>query len=139
MNGEKIKLLVVEDNLADAREIGQALRENNWDDFVMTLVDTLPRALKKLSEEKMDLILLDLSLPGTSGIETLEQIHAAASNAPPPGKTGPNNPNPPRQPWKKGLFLLFKRLRVDARPFEISPGLRGIQQASILTGASPDF
>jgi len=109
MNTGKIKLLVIEDNLADAREVGQALRENNGDDFEMTLVDTLPRALKKLSEEKTDLILLDLSLPGTSGLETLEQVHAADSKAPLVVRTGSYDPDLLLRAMEKGALFCFSK------------------------------
>jgi len=64
------KLAVVEDN-ADNRLLIQAILEDLYE---ITEYETGLEALEGLEEEKPDLILLDISLPGIDGTEVLKRI-----------------------------------------------------------------
>ena len=67
----KKKILVVEDE-KDAREIFiDILKENGFD--VVGVVDG-NEALQKLTENKFDLVLLDIIMPNVDGIQTLSEI-----------------------------------------------------------------
>lgn len=63
-------ILHVEDNL-DIIQVTQALFE---EDVVYDYATTLASASQKISENKYDLIILDISLPDGSGLELLDQI-----------------------------------------------------------------
>lgn len=82
MKDGPLKVLLVEDNPGDARLVREALAEVRGARFALTHVDCLAPALKQLAAGDMDVILLDLSLPDASGLETLSKTHAAAPGVP---------------------------------------------------------
>jgi hypothetical protein len=66
------KLLVVEDQVEERRRIVQVIAH---DDVCITEASSASEALAELRAENFDCVVLDLRLPGTSGVELLEQIH----------------------------------------------------------------
>ena len=69
------KVLLVEDNPADARLVELLLAESDLLNCTITVVDTLESALTTLdSEDDYSAILLDLSLPDSRGFVTLEKL-----------------------------------------------------------------
>lgn len=73
-----VHIVLVEDNPADVYLVKRALREKRIE-FVMTCFEDGEKALKALSggsDEVPDIILLDLNLPITNGVEVLETIRA---------------------------------------------------------------
>lgn len=86
-----IKILLVEDNPADADLLGEILseaRETNWS---LVHVDFFKEALSFLSQNPVDVVLLDLSLPDKQGLSMVDQIHQAAPNLPIVVLTGLND------------------------------------------------
>lgn len=79
---EKTKILLVEDQPADARLAQEALAENHAGEFDIIHVTRLQQALDCLSREHFDALLLDLSLPDADGLDTVIQIHGAAPGLP---------------------------------------------------------
>jgi PAS domain S-box-containing protein len=77
-----IRVLLVEDNLADARLVEILLSEVETPRFGITHVERLDEAIKHLSEAEFEIILLDLSLPDSSGLETVSRTRAAAPHTP---------------------------------------------------------
>jgi PAS domain S-box-containing protein len=82
MIGEPIKVLLFEDNPGDARLILEMLKESNTDQFELTQVECFEEGLRHLSKESFNVLLLDLGLPDTSGIETLLKAQAVAPGVP---------------------------------------------------------
>src|SRR5437660_11347467 len=82
--GEGINALVIEDNPGDARLIRELLRDAAFEDtgVKVTVVDRLSTGLDRLATETVDLVLLDLSLPDSSGLATFEAVHSAAPQVP---------------------------------------------------------
>jgi len=80
-------LLLVEDNPGDARLLRELIRDSSADsmglDFRVTVVGTLAAAINQLQERDLDLVLLDLGLPDSSGLEGLRRL-IALTPAPPP-------------------------------------------------------
>lgn len=76
-----IRLLLVEDNPADARLLQLILTETE-ERFHVTHAGQLSDALELLHAETYDAILLDLTLPDSYGMGTLEQVLLAAPRAP---------------------------------------------------------
>jgi len=75
MAEQSINVLLVEDSLADVRLLLEFLREVPTNPFQVTQCDRLESALKNLIETRFDIILLDLTLPDSVGLETLVRIH----------------------------------------------------------------
>ncbi len=76
------RVLLVEDNPGDADLILMALRATGNSQFALEHVGRLSTALSRLAEDQTDVVLLDLSLPDESGIETFRKIHFAAPTLP---------------------------------------------------------
>jgi two-component system, cell cycle sensor histidine kinase and response regulator CckA len=73
--GEKIKILLVEDNSGDAYLIEDHLEEFANFSYKLKNVGTLNEALSVLNNQTFDVILLDLVLPDSDGINTFFRIH----------------------------------------------------------------
>ena len=71
---EEIGVLLVEDNPGDARLVETLLGEVGAIRFAISQVGTLESALEHLDEAGFDVVLLDLSLPDSSGLETVERV-----------------------------------------------------------------
>ncbi len=76
-----IRVLLVEDNPGDARLIIEMLREVS-DQFELQRVDHLESALAQLDRAAVDVVLLDLGLPDSQGLETVERARRAAVDKP---------------------------------------------------------
>ncbi|MGP0593654.1 response regulator [Nitrospira sp. T9] len=76
-------ILLVEDNPADAELVRERLKDaSGMSPFHITRVSTLKEALTILHTTPFDVILLDLNLPETNGLETLKRIRSANSAIP---------------------------------------------------------
>lgn len=63
MDENQIKVLLVEDDAADARSIERTLAQSDRIKFGLTHVMRLGDALTRLAEHRLDVVLLDLGLP----------------------------------------------------------------------------
>ena len=82
-NDEPIGILLVEDNPGDARLVEVLLSDADLSgSFNIVHAATLGEALERLEESNSEVILLDLSLPDSSGLETVNRMRAAASEMP---------------------------------------------------------
>jgi len=70
-----IKVLLVEDNDADARFISEMFKEIKTKKFELSHVKRLDEGLKLSDNDSYDVLLLDLSLPDSTGISTFEKAH----------------------------------------------------------------
>src|SRR5260221_6630532 len=75
-------LLLVEDNPADAHLISTALRYADSQQFTLVHVERLSVALSWLEKKQFAVILLDLSLPDSWGLDTIKQIQTHAPHLP---------------------------------------------------------
>ncbi|MDP8964557.1 MAG: ATP-binding protein [Cyanobacteriota bacterium] len=82
MNSVPLKILLVEDNPADADLLQEFLDESDETQWSLVHVERLKEALQVLSEDEFDVILLDLSLPDKQGLSTVTQTHEAAPDLP---------------------------------------------------------
>ena len=84
-----MKSLLVEDNPADARLIREMLKEAPAGAFQLQQVARLDSALERLRQETFDVVLLDLGLPDSQGMQTLT---ARAKGRRRPAARGPHRP-----------------------------------------------
>jgi two-component system, sensor histidine kinase and response regulator len=78
-----IDILLIEDNLAEARLLRELLSESEKDLFNILHVPRLQEGIKQLEKnENYDLVLLDLSLPDSQGLNSLKPINEIAPNLP---------------------------------------------------------
>ena len=82
MKDEPIKILLVEDNPDDVRLLHETLTETDLVQFSLTHVERLNPAIERLRENDFDLLLLDLSLPDSQGLDTLIQAHLRIPDVP---------------------------------------------------------
>jgi len=77
-----IRVLLVENNLADAKRAREMLLETEKGQIEVTHVERLSSALHRLSRESFDAILIDRTLVDTHGLDTLDLIQAALGRMP---------------------------------------------------------
>jgi diguanylate cyclase (GGDEF)-like protein/PAS domain S-box-containing protein len=75
-------LLLVENNLADARLLREMFNEPGSRNTVLTQVDSMSAAEKHIARDAVDIILLDLSLPDAPGLDAVRRARAAAPRVP---------------------------------------------------------
>ena len=74
MNAARIKLLLIEDCPADARLIELMLRESRALHVECNWVDNLTEGIERLRNGVFDVVLLDLGLPESIGLDTLKIV-----------------------------------------------------------------
>ncbi|MDM7913190.1 MAG: ATP-binding protein, partial [Methanotrichaceae archaeon] len=83
MSVEPIRVLLIEDNPGDARLIQELLAEVTFATFDLKIAGRLSKGIEMLAEsDGVDAVLLDLSLPDSSGFETFSRIHAQVPRIP---------------------------------------------------------
>ena len=79
---ETIHVLLVEDSPTDALLVREELAHTTEVKFVVSHVEQLGDALARLKSGRFDVILSDLGLPDSDGIETFQRLHAAVPDIP---------------------------------------------------------
>lgn len=79
---QRIRALLIEDNPDDARLIQLMLREADSEGFELRPVVRLEEALRELGNGGIDVVLSDLSVPDSHGLETFQRLHARAPHVP---------------------------------------------------------
>jgi two-component system, NarL family, sensor histidine kinase UhpB len=82
MKKQSIKILLVEDSMGDAISIGEMLAESKEFDYDVTNTTRLDEGIKILVKDHFDLILLDLGLPDSSGMDTFNIMKYNAPDIP---------------------------------------------------------
>jgi PAS domain S-box-containing protein len=78
-----VRILLVEDNVGDARLVEILLSDAaSSADFEVVHCGRLGEALGRLEEAPFEVVLLDLSLPDSSGLETVSRMREAAPRTP---------------------------------------------------------
>jgi DNA-binding response OmpR family regulator len=71
---DSLKILLIEDNLAEARLFQEFFKEIKSQEFNLVHVQKLQNGINKLNSETYDLILLDLTLPDSDGLSSIPQL-----------------------------------------------------------------
>ncbi|MGZ4915001.1 MAG: response regulator transcription factor [Halobacteriota archaeon] len=75
-------ILLIGDGPTDVRLIEELLHGTSQDSFHVITASTLAQGLKLLSANSIDVILLDLGLPDSQGLDTFYAINEHASHLP---------------------------------------------------------
>ncbi|MCT7974764.1 hybrid sensor histidine kinase/response regulator [Laspinema olomoucense] len=107
-----MKILLVEDNRADAELLQEVLSDFGEDKFTFAHVWRISEALKQLAKTEFDVVLLDLSLPDSWGLETLMQVQNQAPTIPVVVLTGSQDEEQAIEAVRKGAqdYLLKGQL-----------------------------
>ena len=82
MSGNSVKILLIEDNLAEAILLQEFLKVAEQKQFSLIHVKRLQEALKEIDRDYFDLVLLDLGLPDSQGLESLQPLMELAPSLP---------------------------------------------------------
>jgi two-component system, sensor histidine kinase and response regulator len=82
MSTDTFRILLVEDNAADAFLVLEALEESKSQRFDVTRVERLEEALCLIADSAFHAVLLDLSLPDSHGFETFQTMNQQAGHLP---------------------------------------------------------
>lgn len=112
---EKVEILLFEDNPGDAGLIEEMLEEFANFQYELIKVETLSEGLNLLKEKPFDVILSDLGLPDSDGIDTFLEIHARNSRIPIIILTGMNDERIGINAVKQGAQDYLVKGQVDGK------------------------
>jgi len=107
------KVLLIEDNPGDARLIQAMIEEDEGAPFVLHFADRLSLGLEHLSASETALVLLDLSLPDSFGLETFAKVYAHSPTVPIIVLTGNDDATVALSAVKSGAQDYLVKSRLD--------------------------
>jgi len=75
------RILLIEDNPGDVKAIDDCLRSSSFA-YDLTVVQRVRDGLRCIDDESVDMVLLDISLPDSSGLQGLHRLRARVSEVP---------------------------------------------------------
>lgn len=120
-----LAILLAEDSATSARALAVALDEEGGRRFRLTHADSLQQALARLGEDDFDLVLLDLGLRDSWGLETLDALRTRRPEVPVVVLTGSDDEALAVQAVQRGAqdYLVKARLHPRALIFAILSAL----------------
>jgi diguanylate cyclase (GGDEF)-like protein/PAS domain S-box-containing protein len=115
---ESLRVLLVEDNASDANLVRLALRRARGASFALTHVESLAAAAAHVANNPVDVLLLDLSLPGSRGMETLTEALRIAPGIPVVVMTGLDDVEMARRAVQEGAQDYLVKGQMDAALLE---------------------
>jgi len=82
MSDKHTKILLIEDNPAYARLVQKMLAVSSQVEYQIECADRLSTGLKYLAKGEYDVVLVDLGLPDSKGLDTLDKVYAQAPAVP---------------------------------------------------------
>ena len=113
MASDTIRVLLIEDNPGDAGLIRRMLRTAENPPIEMQHASTFASGLGPLQSGIVDLLLLDLALPGSTGFDTIASAIAAAPDVPIIVMTGTDATQTILECIKAGAKDYFVKSRTD--------------------------
>ena len=113
---QQTRVLLVEDNPGDARLVRESLNDGAPGQFMVQVADSLKQALESLRSAvgEVDVVLLDLSLPDSHGLETYRAVHALAPAVPVLVLSGLNDESIALKAVNEGAQDFLRKSRVDS-------------------------
>src|SRR6187399_3248559 len=109
-----IRLLLVEDDPADARVVERHLKDAGLNEVISDWVQTASEAAARLQAEEYDLVLLDLGLPDAQGLQALTALRAVADLTPIIVLTGSDDYKQGLSAVREGAQDYLEKRRVNA-------------------------
>ena len=116
-----MQILLVEDNPIDQMFVAQSLRQIEHFEYSLALCTTLTQALERLCASPCDVIMLDLWLPDSEGLDTCHRILAAGHDIPVVVMTGAD-----------GYGLATEAIRSGAQDYLVKGDYSGSAIARVL-------
>jgi len=115
MTADSLRILLVEDNAAEADLIRSLLADTNLGDLELEHVTRLRDAIARLSEGGIGLVLLDLSLPDSRGLKNVVRVRRALPNVPVVVLTNDNDQRAAEQAIREGAqdFMLKREVTAE--------------------------
>ena len=114
MSEKATRILLIEDNPGDARLFSRMLRGAENPGFDIQHVKDLHSGLQSLNSNHFDVILLDLSLPDSVGLEAVSKVRAAAPDMPIVVLSGMEEPQTVMKAIQGGVRTYLKKSAVKA-------------------------
>jgi signal transduction histidine kinase len=115
MSEGKVSVLLVEDSDSDAALLIETLRETAGDLFQVTALERLDEALRRVKTTVFDVLLLDLTLPDSAGMETFRTARASAPQLPIVLLTGVDDEAIGAEAMRQGIQDYLVKGRADGR------------------------
>jgi diguanylate cyclase (GGDEF)-like protein len=115
MNDDTIKVLLIEDNPADVFLILELLTAQKERTFSIENSERLADGLTRISKDNVHVVLLDLLLPDSEGLQTFEKVKSSAPYVPVIIMTGTSDENIAIEAMKKGAQDYLVKGQVDSR------------------------
>ncbi len=109
-----IRVLLIEDNSGDARLIKELLAEAKGGQFRVQHAGRLSEGLDRLGGGGIDAVLLDLSLPDSVGLDSLDRLRAHVSHIPIVVLTGLEDEELASRAVRQGAQDYLSKGRIDA-------------------------
>jgi diguanylate cyclase (GGDEF)-like protein/PAS domain S-box-containing protein len=115
MNRATRRLLLVEDNLGDARLLRELLKDKGVAYPELTHVGSMREAERHLAECSVDVVLLDMGLPDSQGLEAVRRAHAAAPHVALVVLTGVDDEEVALEAMQQGAQDYFVKGQIETR------------------------
>jgi len=115
MSENTIHILLIEDDLGDARLIGEMLADAPLISFTLVVERDLAAGLARLEQGHIDIVLLDLNLPDSYGLETLHSVLSQADRIPVIPLTGHDNEATGMQAVQEGAQDYLVKNHMNSR------------------------
>ena len=120
INKDKTIVLLIEDNPGDACLIEEMLKETKSGNYILNIKNSLSEGLEELLKNRVDLILLDLTLPDSSGLRTVNILLEKVTDTPIIVLTGRNDEELALKTLKLGIQDYLVKGNIDTTLLERS-------------------
>ncbi len=141
MSENSVKILLIEDDPAEARLLQEVLKSFNLQLFSLVHVNRLETALEKLKSDRFDVILLDLTLPDSQGLASVDVIVKQDPNLPIVVLTNTNDDNLAIEAVRRGAqdYLIKRKINVDVLVRSIQYAIERQRASEILREANENL
>src|SRR2546428_8123275 len=115
MKRQAVRVLLIEDESSYAELVRVVLADSSPLQFALTHFNALGPALQQLTESRFDVLLLDLTLPDATGLETYTRAHAASPATPIIVLTGLDDQKIALQAVREGAQDYLLKGQVDGK------------------------
>ncbi|WP_225913741.1 hybrid sensor histidine kinase/response regulator [Leptolyngbya ohadii] len=111
-----VKVLLVEDNTAELRLLQEILKNTVYKRFYLSPAKRMSEAIAYLRAEEFDIVLLDLTLPDSTGLDSLDTIIRESPHLPIVVLTNTNNDELAIQAVRQGAqdYLVKRQINPDS-------------------------